>query len=91
MLFLAVFSVFLAAYQLEHKIERDRVKEYAQLLIQDLENDISAVNSATQQCENIFMSFDSISAVVYKGLSGNKVTGSFYFHSQRGTIAPQVI
>lgn len=90
MLFLAVFCGFLAEYQLEHKIERDRVKEYAQLLIQDLENDISMINSTTKQCENVLISFDSISAVAYKGVSRNKVTGYFYFHSQRGTISPQV-
>ena len=91
MLFLAVFCGFLAEYQLEHKIERDRVKEYALMLIQDLESDISAVNSSIKQCEDILVSFDSISAVVYKGDLGNNVTGSFYFHSQCGTISPQVI
>ncbi len=36
MLFLAVFCGFLAEYQLEHKIERDRAKEYASLLLVDL-------------------------------------------------------
>ena len=39
MLFLAVFCGFLAEYQLEHKIERDRAKEYASLLIEDLKTD----------------------------------------------------
>jgi len=39
MLFLAVFCGFLAEYQLEHKIERDRADEYAVLILEDLKND----------------------------------------------------
>ena len=43
MLFLAVFCGFLAEYQLEHKIERDRAKEYASLLLEDLKHDSAYV------------------------------------------------
>ena len=39
MLFLAVFCGFLAEYQLEHKIERDRAKEFAKNLYEELKND----------------------------------------------------
>lgn len=39
MLFLAVFCGFLAEYQLEHKIERDRAKELAKHFYDELEND----------------------------------------------------
>ncbi len=40
MLFLAVFCGFLAEYQLEHKIEKDREKQYIRSLFEDLkEND----------------------------------------------------
>ena len=39
MLFLAVFCGFLAEYQLEHKIERDREKIYMQNLLEDLKTD----------------------------------------------------
>jgi hypothetical protein len=39
MLFLAVFCGFLAEYQLEHMIERDREKEYIHTLISDLQED----------------------------------------------------
>ena len=39
MLFLAVFCGFLAEYQLEHKIEKDREVQYIQSLIEDLETD----------------------------------------------------
>ena len=39
MLFLAVFCGFLAEYQLEHKIERDRAKELARSLYDELRDD----------------------------------------------------
>jgi hypothetical protein len=39
MLFLAVFCGFLAEYQLEHKIEKDRAKQYVISFYQDLKTD----------------------------------------------------
>ncbi|HJS54003.1 MAG TPA: hypothetical protein VJ765_05645, partial [Chitinophagaceae bacterium] len=36
MLFLAVFCGFLAEYQLEHKIEKDKERQYIQNLLDDL-------------------------------------------------------
>ena len=45
MLFLAVFCGFLAEYQLEHKIERDREKEFMASLVKDLESDTAQFNS----------------------------------------------
>jgi hypothetical protein len=45
MLFLAVFCGFLAEYQLEHKIERDREKEYIHTLISDLEEDTAGLTN----------------------------------------------
>ena len=91
MLFLAVFCGFLAENIREHKIEQIRAGEYARSLIQDLENDISDINDATKQFEKILVSIDSISSVVYSGVTGNKVSGSFYFHSQIGTISPLIV
>jgi len=44
MLFLAVFCGFLAEYQLEHKIERDREKKFIQTFIEDLKVDTTAIN-----------------------------------------------
>lgn len=43
MLFLAVFCGFLAEYQLEHKIEKDREKKFMRLLAQDLQSDIDSI------------------------------------------------
>jgi len=39
MLFLAVFCGFLAEYQLEHKIEQDREKQYMRSMVEDLRSD----------------------------------------------------
>ena len=41
MLFLAVFCGFLAEYQLEHKIEKDRARQYIKSFYQDLKTDTS--------------------------------------------------
>jgi len=48
MLFLAVFCGFLAEYQLEHKIEKDRARELAKSFYDELENDSIAVLQAIQ-------------------------------------------
>jgi len=49
MLFLAVFCGFLAEYQLEHKIERDRAKELAVSFYNELRADSVAVGTVINQ------------------------------------------
>jgi len=44
MLFLAVFCGFLAEYQLEHKIEKDRAKQYVLSFYEDLKTDTTRLN-----------------------------------------------
>jgi hypothetical protein len=43
MLFLAVFCGFLAEYQLEHKIEKDRERKFISLLSNDLQSDLDSI------------------------------------------------
>jgi len=45
MLFLAVFCGFMAEYQLEHKIEKDRARELAVSLYNDIRKDTSGLNT----------------------------------------------
>jgi len=45
MLFLAVFCGFLAEYQLEHKIEKDRELQFIKSLTTDLQDDIISLNT----------------------------------------------
>ena len=44
MLFLAVFCGFLAEYQLEHKIETDREKQFIKSFVEDLKIDTAAIS-----------------------------------------------
>jgi hypothetical protein len=57
MLFLAVFCGFLAEYQLEHKIEKDRGNQYIRSFFQDLKYDTShlteVMNSYKDKAENL--------------------------------------
>ena len=50
MLFLAVFCGFLAEYQLEHKIEKDRAAELAESFYAELKVDSAAVKKASMNC-----------------------------------------
>jgi hypothetical protein len=55
MLFLAVFCGFLAELQLEHKIERDREKQYIRSMIEDVKTDtvnLSVMNRSFNQIES---------------------------------------
>lgn len=64
MLFLAVFCGFLAEYQLEHKIEKDREKQYMISLLQDLHIDtatLQRVSELGKQQKNII---DSLLEVI---------------------------
>ena len=49
MLFLAVFAGFLAEYQLEHKIEKDRSKKFLQSMLLDVRTNIVNLDSLMQQ------------------------------------------
>ncbi len=49
MLFLAVFCGFLAEYQLEHKIERDREKVYIKNMYKDLKADTAIFQAYSRQ------------------------------------------
>jgi hypothetical protein len=50
MLFLAAFCGFLAEYQLEHKIEKNREKEFAKALYAELLIDSTGAPSSLQKC-----------------------------------------
>ena len=91
MLFLAVFCGFLAENQREHIIEDRRAKEYAMSLIKDLENDTVHLRQSIDQNKEILASFDSIGSIVHRGISDNKVKGSFYYYSHIGCVSPTLV
>ena len=61
MLFLAVFCGFLAEYQLEHKIEKDRGKQYIQSFYEDLVTDSSHFNKLISDYQKKLEVFQSMS------------------------------
>ncbi|MBK7561509.1 MAG: hypothetical protein IPP43_06820 [Chitinophagaceae bacterium] len=60
MLFLAVFCGFLAEYQLEHKIEKDREKVYMQNLLEDLKTDTAIYSKFKKNNVGIYALIDSL-------------------------------
>src|SRR6185503_15534980 len=60
MLFLAVFCGFLAEYQLEHKIEKDREKKYVRSLLKDLEYDTTQYENTMGLIREKIHYYDSV-------------------------------
>ena len=60
MLFLAVFCGFLAEYQLEHKIERDRAKQFLQSMLVDVRTNITILDSLLIQDRIMIANYDSL-------------------------------
>ena len=60
MLFLAVFCGFLAEYQLEHKIEKNREGEYLSSLVKDLEYDTVQFNRTITRLKRKIPNYDSV-------------------------------
>ena len=60
MLFLAVFSGFLAEYQLEHVIENQREKQFMKLMIADLESDTQEIRSISNEIDKRLQKVDSL-------------------------------
>ncbi len=60
MLFLAVFCGFLAEYTLEHKIEKDREKQFISSLVDDIKADITQLNSVVQKRDEKIQRLDSL-------------------------------
>ena len=79
MLFLAVFLGFVAENIREHKVENNRAKEYALSLMQDLQNDTTAINAQVKS-GNIYIAItDSLLNISNSRLEGrNAAKFSFY-------------
>ncbi|MES2882512.1 MAG: hypothetical protein V4676_10215, partial [Bacteroidota bacterium] len=60
MLFLAVFCGFLAEYQLEHKIERDREIQFIKSLTTDLQDDVKNLETVIEEEKSGTASLDSL-------------------------------
>ena len=81
MLFLAVFCGFLAEYQLEHKIEKDRERKFIGSMIEDLKADTSAIITINQRRRERLLMYDSLTiAIIEKKYS--EIGAAVYYWSR---------
>jgi hypothetical protein len=79
MLFLAVFCGFLAEYQLEHKIEKDREKQFMRSMVEDLKADtVMLIKNIKQRHEKIVM-IDSLVILLGSSSVNEKGNDIYYF------------
>ncbi|HRI25045.1 MAG TPA: hypothetical protein PLZ45_10220 [Ferruginibacter sp.] len=83
MLFLAVFCGFLAEYQLEHKLEKDRAEELAKSFYYELKNDSA---TAVIKMENRIKQEEALKSITryFKDSSLAQVTKSFAINFEYG-------
>ncbi len=79
MLFLAVFCGFLAEYQLEHKIEKTREKQYIRSFVEDLEADKASLDTRISYCELTIKRVDSAVAILNDPQLNNMAAEIYYF------------
>ncbi|MBS1754176.1 MAG: hypothetical protein R2765_10730 [Ferruginibacter sp.] len=84
MLFLAVFCGFLAEYQLEHKIERDRELQYISSLTSDLKDDTLIITNHIEDIENGALLFDTLSTLLISPDTAKKYGATIYYTSRMG-------
>ena len=85
MLFLAVFCGFLAEYQLEHKIEKDRSKQYIHSLFEDLKADTARINYLLEYDDEKITALNTMMScydTVQKNLKSTSCMGLLIKHSK---------
>ena len=81
MLFLAVFCGFLAEYQLEHKIEKDRENQYMKSMVEDLKSDILMLEKNVTLRKNRLTMIDSLVDLL-NSPQRNKYGNDIYFFAR---------
>ncbi len=82
MLFLAVFCGFLAEYQLEHKIEKDRAYEFADLLMDDLKKDTTQLISELNQIDFVAPRIDTFRTLAQTKNITDFPGGTWYYYAR---------
>ena len=80
MLFLAVFCGFLAEYQLEHKIEKTREKQFAESLVNDVKADIVHLNNIINNRSSRQIRLDSLTLFL-NSPEYEKLGNSIYYNA----------
>jgi hypothetical protein len=91
MLFLAVFCGFLAEYQLEHKIEKDRSKQYIYSFYEDLKTDSSHFNKLIIGFEKKLSVLQSMSPCYDSLLSDKLSKNCLSTIAQNSNVFPDMI
>jgi len=86
MLFLAVFCGFLAEYQLEHQIEKDREIQYIKSLVEDLRSDTLMLQKNITLRQERLMMIDSL--VTMLNLAGRNKKGNDIYYYARSISLP---
>ena len=82
MLFLAVFCGFLAEYQLEHKIEKDRAAEFAESLIADLKKDTAQLISDIKEIDFVATRIDTFRMLTDARQLDHYPGGTWYYYAR---------
>ena len=82
MLFLAVFCGFLAEYQLEHKIERDREKQYIKSMVDDLKTNSTRLETTINQNKRQLEGMDSLLQNIYHPPYNDSTLRTLYYLKQ---------
>jgi hypothetical protein len=85
MLFLAVFCGFLAEYQLEHKIEQDREKQYMRSMVEDLSSDTLMLERNVTLRQGRLIMIDSLIKML-NSTDRNKYGNDIYYFAR--SISP---
>lgn len=81
MLFLAVFCGFLAEYKLEHTIEKQRAKEYAKNLYEELKKDTTGINSISSGNDTVISKLDTFFLYSSEKQERSITNGMLYYYS----------
>jgi hypothetical protein len=82
MLFLAVFCGFLAEYQLEHKIEKARERQYIKSFAEDLEADTVEYKNRISACDQTISVADSLILLLNSPDKDKWANDIYYFFRQ---------
>ena len=86
MLFLAVFCGFLAEYQLEHKIEKDRARQYIISFYEDLQTDTAELTRLIEIDRSKLTALESVSNC-YDTVFANPSSGNCLIHIARNSLS----
>jgi hypothetical protein len=86
MLFLAVFCGFLAEYFLEHRIEKEKGKQYVQSMIEDMKSDSAKIEKALLRIEKQKLGLDSLSLIFSNPPDSDSIIKRMYFLMIKNTL-----